>query len=256
MSKPLNSAYHPLTFKTSCLATLSTGKLSDLNLLNNRNLVLDLKSIDDFSESTSTISGLYKTTSEHGVKMLKDICNFISPKWSLRVDIRNDLSVMTLGTITSLAILKLGCCLSCLTKQGNGRMQASIPAFPYFQHAKGSTVYRPPCRRKGCDSDNTPCSLFSDQSSKGTGLFTSFCWATPPALQQHAASYSKQMSNQCPVQRKQCIVVNCKIYHTDSHLASFDCNKRQHSALAITLFLKLLYFCRRPPRQHVYTGIM
>lgn len=87
MSKPLNLVYRPLTFKTSCLATPSTGKLSDLNLLNNRNLVL--KSTDDFSESISTISGLYRTTSEHGVKMPKAICNFISPKWSLHGDIRN-----------------------------------------------------------------------------------------------------------------------------------------------------------------------
>lgn len=80
MSKPLNSVYHPLTFKTSCLATPSAGKLSDLYLLNNRNLVLDLKSTDDFSESTSTISGLYKTPSKHESKMLKAICNFTSPK--------------------------------------------------------------------------------------------------------------------------------------------------------------------------------
>lgn len=76
----------------------------------------------------------------------------------------------------------------------------------------------------------------------------------PRALQQHATSYSKQTSNQCPVQRKQGTAVKL-IRFTGSHLSNFDCNKRQHSAIAIRSFLKLFCLFRRPHRQYVCTGI-
>lgn len=118
-----------------------------------------MKSTDGFSESASTVSGLYKTTSKYRVKMLKTISNFISPKCSLHDDIRNYNFPCNSKTRMLLA----------LPDRVRVWQNADLePSVSNIFSTLNTAVHRRPCRRKWCDSDSILFSLISDWSSKGT----------------------------------------------------------------------------------------
>lgn len=94
-----------------------------------------------------------------------------------------------------------------------------------MQEAAHSADHLAQGSRKWCSSGSTPCTTFSKQTSRGTGLFTSFCWAAPKITAM--ACCQLLQANVKPVFCSEDLVYSSQadeIYHTGSYPASFDCN--------------------------------